>query len=176
MPHQDELLEAGRRLSAVVEGQVKVSTQPLSQLIWATVMRSKRTFDAISHLVGMGFDTQAAMLARALFKDMIVVHWLDLSRDNHDWLLDRFFIHRDALALDQADIASRYPFATGPPLVPDVGALRKRQKEIRSAFRGRATNDWWDPGGDGFGKGRPLRISGIAHGVLDIRAIGVSTS
>jgi hypothetical protein len=36
------------------------------------------------------FNETSAMLARPLFEDMIVAHWIDYNRDNAGWLVDRF--------------------------------------------------------------------------------------
>jgi hypothetical protein len=92
---------AGRRLNDAISGQAAIpNATPLTQLIWATFVRSKRTYEAISHLLGHEFNTQAAMLCRSLFKDMLVSHWLEFNRDDAQWLIDRFFRHRDGMELD----------------------------------------------------------------------------
>lgn len=54
----DPVLQAGKRLSGFIEGVAAVPhDDPFSQILWATVMRSKYTFDAISNLVGDELDT-----------------------------------------------------------------------------------------------------------------------
>jgi hypothetical protein len=102
------------------------------------------------------------MLCRPLFEDMLVSHWLDYNRDNADWLVDRFFRHRDAIALDQIEIESGGGYSIGAPLVPDPTSLLSRQNELGREFRGRARRDWWDPGTDGRGGGKPVGIQGLA--------------
>lgn len=134
---------------------------PLTQLIWATVMRSHNTFDSIGHLLGNEFDTQAAMLCRPLFEDMVVAHWLDYNRDDPKWLVQRFFRHREALTLAQADLQERYRWPLGPPL-SDLDTARSRQNELGQEFKGGARRDWWDPGEDGHGGGRPIGLAGVA--------------
>ena len=75
--------------------------EPLSQLIYATVVRSAETYQAISHMIGCEFDTQGGMLCRPPFEDMVIAHWLDYNQDDADWLVRRFFHKRDAMALVQ---------------------------------------------------------------------------
>jgi hypothetical protein len=140
--------------------------QPFSQLIWATFVRSKRTYEAIGHLLGHEFDTQAAMLCRPLFEDMLVGHWLELNRDDPDWLVERFFRHRDAMTLDQIEIEQDHPFGIGPLLVPDTKALRAEKNALGKEFKGRARRDWWDPCEHGRGVGSPIGIAGVA-GILE---------
>jgi hypothetical protein len=159
----DPVLQAGKRLSEFIEGPAAVPhDDPFSQILWATVMRSKHTFDAVSHLVGNELDTQAAMLGRPLFEDMVVAHWLDYNRDDSRWLIDRFFQHRDAMALDQLEMEKQHGWSLGSPLTstPEK-TLRGRQNALRKEFRGRARRDWWDPGKEGRGAGQPIGLEGV---------------
>jgi hypothetical protein len=167
----DPVFQAGRAISEVIEGEIAIpNDRPLTQLIWATIWRSKRTFEAISHMLGQEFDTQAAMLARSLFEDMVVAHWLDYNRDDPDWLVDRFFKHRDAMALDQIDVNAQFQFGTGPLIVPDSKELRSKKNALGREFSGRARRDWWDPGSDGRGGGAPKGIRGVAAILEDAAA------
>jgi hypothetical protein len=129
----DPALQAGKRLAEVLRGQPAPvpHNDPLAQIVWATVMRSKQTFDAISHMVGNELDYQAAMLARPLFEDMVIAHWVDYNRDDPDWLVQRFFDHRDAMALDQKAMEKQVGWSLGTPLTstPDK-ELRSRQNEL----------------------------------------------
>jgi len=161
----DPALQAGRRLSEYIVGTAAVPhDDAFSQILLATIIRSKRTFDAISHLVGNELDTQAAMLARPLFEDMVVAHWLDYNRSDPDWLVDRFFTHRDAMALDQLEMEKRYRWSLGAPLTSTPeDELRRRQNELGKAFRGRARRDWWDPGTQGHGIGQPIGLEGLVQ-------------
>ncbi len=134
------------------------------------VARSKRTFEAISHLLGNEFDTQAAMLCRPLFEDMLVAHWLDYNRHDSEWLVERFFRHRDAIALDQLEIFERHGWTTGPVVVPNPDGLRRQQNELVGEFKARARRDWWDPGSEGRGRGAPIGIEGVAGILEDVAA------
>lgn len=169
---EDPLFVAARTLNdALGEWAAIPHGNPFTQLIWATFMRSKRTYEAIGHLLGHEFDTQAAMLCRPLFEDMLVSHWLDYNRADPEWLIQRFFRHRDAMALDQLEIETQGGYPIGPRLVADVKGLRARQNELGREFRGRARRDWWDPGTDGRGSGSPVGIEGVA-GILEDAAAG----
>jgi hypothetical protein len=145
------LFQAGRRLSDWLDEAPIPVDDPLGQLIWATVLRSGESYAAISHLVGNELDTQGAMLCRPLFEDMVIAHWLSYNRDNSDWLVERFFRHRDTLALVQADLERRHSWSLGPPLVADLGEIRQDQNALLKEFK-RGVRNWWDPGEDGSGK------------------------
>jgi hypothetical protein len=166
----DPLFAACRELDAALESAGIPHGNPLTQLIWSTFLRSKRTFEAIGYLLWQEFDTQAGMLCRPLFEDMLVAHWLDYNRNDSDWLIQRFFRHRDAMALDQLEMTERDGWPMGPYLVPDVKALRRRQNELGREFKGRARRDWWDPGEQGRGKGAPIGIEGVAAILEDAAA------
>ena len=146
------------------------NAQPFSQLILATFVRSKRTYEAIGHLLGNEFDVQAAMLCRPLFEDMVVAHWLELNRDDSDWLVERFFRHREAMTLDQIDLERKHPFGVGPLLVPDTQGLRAQQNALGKEFKGRARRDWWDPCDRGRGVGTPIGVEGVAGMLEDAAA------
>lgn len=158
---------AARELNDVLGNRIAVpNAQPFSQLIWATFVRSKHTYEAIGHLLGNEFDVQAAMLCRPLFEDMLVGHWLELNRDDSDWLVDRFFRHREAMTLDQIELEKRHPFGVGPLLVPDTKGLHAKQNALGKEFKGGARRDWWDPCDQGRGVGNPIGIEGVA-GLLE---------
>ena len=161
---------ASRTLNDALGDRVAVpNAQPFSQLIWATFVRSKRTYEAIGHLLGRELDTQAGMLCRPLFEDMLVGHWLELNRDDPGWLVERFFRHREAMTLDQIAIEKEHPFGTGPLLVADTKELRAKQNALGREFKGRARRDWWDPCDQGRGVGSPIGIEGVA-GILESAA------
>jgi hypothetical protein len=63
---------------------------PLQQLVVATFGRSQDTYRGILSPLLDGLPTQAAMLARSLFEDLVVGHWLVLNADDPDWLIQRF--------------------------------------------------------------------------------------
>lgn len=135
------MFQAGRRLSEWLDEIAIAHGDPLGQVIWATALRSGETYAAISHLIGNEFDTQAAMLCRPLLEDMVVAHWLSYNRDDPDWLVERFFRQREALALVQLDLERKYGWPLGPPLVPDREALKPRQNELLREFKG-GVRDW----------------------------------
>jgi hypothetical protein len=162
---------AARGLNEVLPSQAKApDAQAFTQLIWATFARSKRTYQAVGYVLGHEFDTQAAMLCRPLFEDMLVAHWLELNRDDPDWLVERFFRHTDAMALDQIAVEKNHGIGTGPLLVPDTKELRAKQNELGREFKGRARRDWWDPCDQGRGVGRPIGIEGVAAILEDAAA------
>jgi hypothetical protein len=163
----DPVLVAARTLNDAIRGHAAVpNAAPFGQLIWATFIRSKRTYEAIVHLLSHEFDTQAAMLCRPLFEDMLVGHWLELNRDDPCWLVERFFRHRDAMALDQLALERAFGLNVGPPLAPDTHELRAQQNALGQEFKAHARRDWWDLGNEGRGVGRPIGVEGIA-GLLE---------
>lgn len=162
---------AARKLDGALRGRGAIpNAAPFSQLIWATFVRSKQTYEAVGHLLGHDFNTQAAMLCRPLFEDMLVGHWLELNRDDPDWLVERFFRHREAMTLDQIAIEKEYGFGVGPLLVPDTTELRSRQNALGREFKGRARRDWWDPCDKGRGVGSPVGAEGLASILEDAAA------
>src|SRR4051794_10365 len=98
-------LAAGWTLLDFLDGDSAVIDTPLQQIVVGTVLRSKDTFEAACGLLEHGLPAQAAMLNRSLFEDVVVGHWVLLNREDSDWLVDRFFRHRDAIALHQARLA-----------------------------------------------------------------------
>jgi hypothetical protein len=163
--------EASQKLNEVLNAEWAIpDDNPVTQLIWATVARSKITFQAIGQLLGHEFDVQAAMLARPLFEDMIVAHWVDYNRDDPDWLINRFVSHREAMALDQIEMQERHGFGTGPLITSDEKTLRSKQNKLGREFKSRARRDWWDPGHEGKGTGSPIGIEGVAAILEDAAA------
>ena len=133
--------------------------------------RSRETFTATHNLVAYGFSVQAAMLVRSLFEDMVVAHWLVLNRDDSDWLVARFQRHRDAMALYQDKLQRETGWDLGRP-VADASALRSQQNALFSEFGGEAQKDWWDPGSEGKGAGKPIGLRGVARRLEEEAASG----
>lgn len=134
----------------------------LQQLIVATFRRSTETFiGVLSHLLD-GLPTQAAMLARALFEDVVVGHWLLLNAHDSDWLVERFFDHRDAMALYQVRLARQTEWRMAPVAGVDLADAARRQNALFKKFGGEAQANWWDPGELGRGEGRPIGLRGVA--------------
>jgi hypothetical protein len=129
-------------------------------LIYATVVRSARTYEGICLLLRAGLAVQAAMLSRSLFEDVVVAHWMALNQDDQDWLPQRFLRHRDAIAHYQRELYRQTKFAMGPMLsVP--GDLDERADALIEEFGKQAGRDWWDPGKEGHGKGKDVGLRKI---------------
>jgi hypothetical protein len=129
-------------------------------LVYATVVRSSRTYEGIYALLRAGLAVQAAMLTRSLFEDVVVSHWMALNQEDQDWLADRFLRHREAIALHQRRLFSDTSFTMGPMLsAPDD--LEDRADDLIAEFGKQATRDWWDPGKEGRGQGNPVGIRKI---------------
>jgi len=161
---------AGRLLLTFSEGDSYVIDTPLQQLLVATFHRSSKTYRGIMSLVLDELGTQAAMLARSLFEDVVVAHWLLYNREDPDWLVARFERHRDAMALYQHDLVKRTSWRMGDLLVEDPSALRARQNALVKEFGWEATKNWWDPGAEGRGVGKPIGLRGVAE-ILERAAI-----
>jgi hypothetical protein len=58
----------------------------------------------------------------------------------------------------------------GGPLVPDPEKLLRNQNALFREFGGEAQREWWDPGEDGQGRGRPIGLSGIARRLEEVAA------
>lgn len=167
---REQLIESMEELLVFTKKVVYTWEDDLGALIFATIARSGRTFDGICRLLRAGLAVQAAMLCRTLFEDMIVGHWLLYNRGDHDWLVDRFLRQREAIALHKERIRDETGGAAmGPPLtVPDD--VKEREKELRDEFGKEAQKDWWDPGREGRGKGRPVGIRKLVNILEDAAA------
>jgi hypothetical protein len=142
------------------------------QLVVSTALRSANTFKSILVLVETGLPSQAAMLARPLFEDLVVGHWLLLNRTDPDWLVERFFRHRDAIALHQTKVERDTRWTMGPAL-PTAPKVASKQNPLLAEFGGEAQKNWWDPGDD---KGRPLGLRRIAEKLEQAAADGTMFS
>jgi hypothetical protein len=145
---------------------------PLQQLVVSTVARSFSTFTAICGMLFDGLPTQAAMLCRPMFEDLVITHWLVLNDSDPAWLVDRFQRHKEAMALYQQKLAFETEWALGPSLVNDLDAVKSRQNALFREFGGEAQKNWWDPGSEGRGRGRPIGLRGVASLLEDAAAEG----
>ena len=125
-------------------------------LIYATVVRSARTFKGICTLLRQGLAVQAAILTRTLFEDVVVAHWLALNHDQ-DWLLARFLRQREAIALHQRRLARETKMSMGPSLPIDEDA-EERAEELIEEFGKQVSRNWWDPGREGSGRGKDVGL------------------
>lgn len=114
---REQLLESMEELLVFTKKAVDTWEDEFGALVFATVARSGRTFDGICKLLRAGLAVQAAMLCRTLFEDMIVGHWLLYNQGDHEWLVERFLRHREAIALHKERIRDATGSAAmGPPL------------------------------------------------------------
>lgn len=144
---------------------------PLKQLVIATVLRSVETFTAVLELLEFEQPAQAGMLARPLFEDLVVAHWIVYNQADPDWLVERFFRHRDAIALHQERVEKETSWSLGARL-PTGERLRSRQNDLFGEFGGEAQKNWWDPGENGQGDGRPIGVRGVCSILEDAAARG----
>jgi hypothetical protein len=135
----------------------------LQQLVFATVARSDGTFKVICSALLDGLPIQAAMLCRPLFEDLVVGHWLLLNRDDPNWLTDRFFRHRRAMLLHRENVRNETGWYFGGLGSTDLNQLRREQNALFQEFGGEAQRNWWDPGSEGKGEGRPVGLRGVAQ-------------
>jgi hypothetical protein len=167
---REQLIEAMEELLVFTKSVVYAWEDDYGALIFATVARSGRTFDGVCKLLRAGLAVQAAMLCRSLFEDMIVGHWLLYNYADHDWLVDRFLRQREAIALHKERIRDATGGAAmGPPLTV-ADDVRQREKQLRAEFGKEAQKDWWDPGEDGRGKGRPVGLRRLVNVLEDAAA------
>lgn len=162
----EALPDACAALLAFTDGDSYRVDTPLERLIVATFRRSTETLTSILILVEEHMPIQAAMLSRSLFEDLVVGHWLVFNGDDSEWLTDRFFRHRDAIALHQRKLEREHGWSMGPPIRPDGPDLRGRQNALVKEFGDGARRNWWDPGRSGRGSGGDIGISGVA-GILE---------
>jgi hypothetical protein len=164
---------AGRLLLRTTRGDEFVIDTPLQQLVVATFMRSQDTYTGILSLLLDDLPTQAAMLARSLFEDLVVGHWLVFNADDVDWLIQRFHDHHDAIGLYQCRLDQQTGWRIGEPILDSPDAVEPRAEALRDAYGPEATGNWWDPGRKGGGDGRAIGLRGVA-GILEDAPAGMS--
>lgn len=152
------------------EGDRYLIDVPLQQLVVATFQRSRDTFSGVLSLIADGLPVQGAMLARSLFEDVVVAHWLVLNREDPDWLVDRFFRHREAIALHAERLHRKTTWQFGDVAGVDLDAARRRQNDLVKEFGPEAQQNWWDPCSEGGGSGRPIGLRGVAGQLEDAAA------
>ena len=101
---QDEALQALVQFVQEHHAQY-VDDDALDLLLMFTTMRSCNTSLAISNLLVSDCVEQAQMLCRALFEDMVALHWLVMQEDP-SFLLERFYGQQEAIVLRQYDYAT----------------------------------------------------------------------
>jgi hypothetical protein len=155
-----ELIEGMERLLHFTEQARFEWENNFYALIYATIVRSARTYEGICMLLRASLAVQAAMLTRSLFEDVVVAHWMALNEDEPDWLSERFIRHREAIALHQRRLFKDTSFTMGTMLsAPDD--LEDRADELVNEFGKQASRDWWDPGKEGRGQGKAVGLRKI---------------
>jgi hypothetical protein len=157
---REELLAGGEALLGFTRRATYQWDDNLRAVIQATLVRSSRTFTGTCLLLRAGLAVQAAMLSRTLFEDVIIAHWLQLNRDDPDWLIQRFLRQREAIALHQQRMREETGFWVGAAIdVPDDA--EERAEALREEFGQNVSGNWWDPGKQGRGHGDPVRLRKI---------------
>jgi len=156
---RDELVDSMEALLSFTRGSQYEWDQghDIEGLIYATVVRSARTFEGICSLLRSGLAVQAAMLCRSLFEDMVVGHWMFYNGKDPDWMVERFLRQREAIALHQRRLGRQTKAFMGPP-IPMAKDAPKREQELQQEFGSEATRDWWNPGREGEGKGGDVKL------------------
>jgi hypothetical protein len=108
-------------------------------IISATARRTEESFEAVIHLAGGGYTSQAAMLIRSMFEDVVVAHWLLLHVDAGDYYSGRFARHREAMILGLQRVAEKY----GGPTV-DVSGVTNDPQALIDEFGLHVERSWWD--------------------------------
>lgn len=154
---RNEIVGAMERLLVFTRGAHFQWENEYYARVYGSVARSARTFKGICTLLRSQLPAQAAMLARSLFEDVVVVHWLVLNEDDPDWLVERFLRQREAIALHQRHRQKETSWAMEPPIsAPDD--LEDRAEALREEFGNEAQRDWWDPGRKGKGEGKAVGL------------------
>ena len=136
----DQLIDVCRFLPNFLDKGTWKPARPLEDLVLRTLARGRATYETIVNLVETGATLQAAMLGRSLFEDMVVAHWLVLHEEDPDWLVQRFYDHRDAMRLHDATMREQVNFL---PSGDDVSDLVGRENALRREFGKYAERDWW---------------------------------
>lgn len=157
---REDLIEAMEELLVFVGESTYQWENSYYALVYATMARSARTYEGICLLLRACLPVQAAMLARCLFEDVIVAHWLVFNKDDQEWLVQRFLRHREAIALHQEKLERETKFSTGTRL-PVAPGLKDREAALVGEFGKQASGDWWDPGREGHGEGKDVGLRKI---------------
>lgn len=141
-PEPCDQLDALRLIGEFASGDAHLVDTPLQQIVGGTLARMHETMRAISHVVPLGMSVQGAMLARPLFEDMVVSHWLADQSDTQ-FLIDRFVAHRDAIALLRRRLWHQHAWAIGVDPIDDVESLVPLERDLVAEFGPTASRDWW---------------------------------
>jgi len=144
MPELIDQLEACRAIGTYLDERTLAADTEVAQLVIATYERASDTFASMTCLMPPSYTVQGAMLARSLFEDVAVSHWLVLNEEDPDWLLQRFFRHRAAMRLHEARVRRSIGWD-----IPDVSDISDDEDELKTEFGLYAQRDWWGIRKDG---------------------------
>jgi hypothetical protein len=130
-------IAACRRLEDYVIGLTKEwPGRPIEQtadgLIHALLARSLDTYSCAVRLASDGYGTQASMLNRSLFEDMVDAHWI---ASDPEAAQKRYSDHHDHGRMLPADAAQKYPEHYTEVALPEFDAdERKRLDEVYGEY------------------------------------------
>ena len=146
---RQKVIDTMRGLTVFTDSAVYQWENTEYALIYGTIARSARTFSSTCLLLEHGMAVQAAVLARTLFEDMVVAHWiaLNLTRDDAAWLGQRFIRHRSAISRLQERLRQETKFGMGPP-IPRAEQFAGTNGVPPNEFGPNAALDWWSKPAD----------------------------
>jgi hypothetical protein len=102
--------------------------------------RSTRTYEAVVRWLGQQlYSEQALMLNRALFEDMVDIHWVSL---NPDLAFERLIQHDKYSRLLRADVQRKWPDFFEGRKPPPIRVTNEERKELKSLFGGSGSKGW----------------------------------
>lgn len=106
-------------------------------LIVSLFVRTFATYSALVELLTLGYGTQAAMLNRSLFEDMVDLHWI---RAEPALALQRIAEHHEHSKMILGDTLAKYPAWYAD--IPLEKADQARRKELNAIFTPYGTRSW----------------------------------
>jgi hypothetical protein len=85
------------------------------------------------------YSEQALMLNRALFEDMVDIHWVSL---NPDLATERLIQHDKYSRLLRADVQRKWPDFFEGRKPPPIKVTNEERKELKSLFGGSGSKSW----------------------------------
>lgn len=119
--------EKGRRVERQADG-----------ILVAIFVRSINTFACATRLVRDGYATQAAMLDRSLFEDMVDAHWIHRDPDLAEKRLEQ---HRRHSRMITSDLAKKHPQLAAVPGINETFTEEER-KTLDGLYTKHGTKPW----------------------------------
>jgi hypothetical protein len=165
------VLKGMRELLQFTDSATYQWTDTEMALFFATIARSARTYEGICLLLENGLAVQGGMLARSLFEDVVVAHWLVRNKvlGTSEWMSERFIRHRAAIADLQERLRNETNFSMGPQL-SRAARLEDSQDDLFKEFGRKATADWWLPKPDPKSRSKKLGMKEIVKELEDAAA------